>query len=504
MKDTLTKTMTWIHTWVGLSFGWVLFMVFFTGTLSVFATEISHWMQPELPSVARPFTQSDMAAIEGALDEAGKGAETWIIKLPDSRMPFVGAWSRGGGAHSELTFDADMHPITPRPTIGGYFFVHFHYALNWRPIGAFIVAGLSVGMLVFLVSGVVIHKRIFKDFFTFRPQASAQRAWLDAHNLAGVLALPFHVMITYTGIVLFHATYVPAALNLLYGGNERAFMRDQIPTYERPASGVAAQSLPLWTFLRKGEEKWGEGQVAHMRVLSPGDRQASVLLSRAPTYQLSDTTPWIAFDAVSGDVLRESPPLAPAAETHQVMTGLHFARFGGSAVRWLYFVLGLAGSAMIATGLILFTVKRQQRAGVEARSLWLAERLNVAAIAGPIVASAAYLWGNRLISTAATGRIETEAMVFFAALAGCVVHALCRPPAMAWREQLGAAAALCAGVPVINGATEDTGLLSSLANEDWMRFGVDAGAFVLGVCIAALVVRLGRRGNLALSRSQAS
>ncbi len=39
--------MAWLHTWLGLYLGWLLFAVFLTGTMAVFEHSISHWMQPE-------------------------------------------------------------------------------------------------------------------------------------------------------------------------------------------------------------------------------------------------------------------------------------------------------------------------------------------------------------------------------------------------------------------------------------------------------------------------
>ena len=44
--------MNWIHSWSGLLFGWLLFAVFLTGTLTVFDNEITYWMQPELLEVS--------------------------------------------------------------------------------------------------------------------------------------------------------------------------------------------------------------------------------------------------------------------------------------------------------------------------------------------------------------------------------------------------------------------------------------------------------------------
>ena len=75
--------------------------------------------------------------------------------------------------------------------------------------GRWIVGTCALVMLVALVSGIVTHRRIFADFFTFRRPRRSQRGWLDAHNVFGVLALPFHLMITYTGLVTLAPMYMP-------------------------------------------------------------------------------------------------------------------------------------------------------------------------------------------------------------------------------------------------------------------------------------------------------
>ncbi|XOT98199.1 PepSY domain-containing protein, partial [Alcaligenes pakistanensis] len=41
--------MAWLHTWVGLVVGWILFFVFVTGTAGYVDDEITRWMEPERP-----------------------------------------------------------------------------------------------------------------------------------------------------------------------------------------------------------------------------------------------------------------------------------------------------------------------------------------------------------------------------------------------------------------------------------------------------------------------
>lgn len=61
MKNRLTQLMNWLYTLTGLLFGWLLVAVFLTGTLTLFDTEITSWMQPELQEIT-----SDTSRIGGS------------------------------------------------------------------------------------------------------------------------------------------------------------------------------------------------------------------------------------------------------------------------------------------------------------------------------------------------------------------------------------------------------------------------------------------------------
>ncbi len=48
-----------------------------------------------------------------------------------------------------------------------------------------------MAMLALCVSGVIIHRKIFADFFTLRRSRQPQRLILDIHNTAGTLGFIF-------------------------------------------------------------------------------------------------------------------------------------------------------------------------------------------------------------------------------------------------------------------------------------------------------------------------
>jgi uncharacterized iron-regulated membrane protein len=103
-------------------------------------------------------------------------------------------------------------------------------------------------MMVALVSGVIVHRRIFQDFFTFRP-GKGQRSWLDAHNASAVLTLPFLFMIVYTGLAHFYTSYMPWPLQSLYGQDRSAYSRYESELNARPEANTLRMCLPLqlWT-----------------------------------------------------------------------------------------------------------------------------------------------------------------------------------------------------------------------------------------------------------------
>ena len=503
-QKTFTQSMSWLHTWCGLLLGWVLFAIFLTGTIAVFDKELNWWMQPELSK--GPLDQS--AATHTAqrwLEANHSDAASWNISLPTERAPAL-AVSTGEQRRGERTY---LDPLSgevlePRETVGGNFFFRFHYTLHMpRLLGIWLVGFAAMAMLVALISGIVIHKKIFKEFFTFRPR-KGQRSWLDGHNASAVLLLPFHLMITYTGLVIFFLIYMPAALDALYDGDRQAMQRDQradssqqvqAPGRDgqrrqpeagreagqpRPELSVAtAPLLPLADFIVRGEAHYGKGTLSGLTVSNPGKPNARVAVRPLLGSRIELTKgEQMLFDGVTGKLLQAPPPSRASLLTQRVMAGLHFAQFGGYPMRWLYFLCGLVSCVMIASGLVLYTVKQRKQAKGSRTFLNAVERLNIATVAGLCVASIALLWANRLLPVELAGRGVWETRVFFGVWLLTLAHAAARPVFVAWREQLFTAAGLCVALPML-------GLLDGFAL-DATRLSVEITSVALGVTLAWL------------------
>ena len=229
---------------VDFHMGWVLLAVFVTGTASYYRTDISRWMRPELRQVESLSPDAQVRAAEfgvAHLTAHAGGARSWFIGLPTPDSPVVDLFwrTRPGTPPGQARLDpATGAPAVIRDTKGGDFLYRFHFELSMPPLtGRWVVGTCALVLLVALISGIVTHRRIFADFFTFRRDKSAQRGWLDAHNVTGVLALPFHLMITYTGIVTLSVMYMPWGITTAYRGEAQTFFAEsgQIPAPRPPA-----------------------------------------------------------------------------------------------------------------------------------------------------------------------------------------------------------------------------------------------------------------------------
>src|SRR5690606_29934918 len=161
-EQSITQKLSWLHTWGGLIFGWILFAIFLTGTLAVFDKEISHWMQPEIQQKA--VTQA-FAAQKGLdwLATHKPDAGNWNISLPTERSPALRVSAEEGRRGAGQMLDAQTgEAVEVRESAGGGFFFRFHFTLNLpRNIGIWTVSLAAMAMLAALVSGIVIHKKFF-------------------------------------------------------------------------------------------------------------------------------------------------------------------------------------------------------------------------------------------------------------------------------------------------------------------------------------------------------
>lgn len=506
MEPTFRKSMAWLHTWAGVVIGALLFVIFWMGTLSVFDREIDRWMVPGTrltPAVAQqPFSFDAAARTARPLVQ---GSPQWYVRPPTERVPALELRWRN---EATKTFERRyLHPQTGAvlahtDTLAGTGFIFpFHYSLHikWKDVGYWLVGMAGMAMMLLVVSGVVIHRKIFVDFFLFRPKKHLQRASLDLHNLTGVLALPFHFMIALSGLVIFMNIYLPSAVYGPYAQEakpQEAFFAEAYGSYKRAKAGVPAAAVPasLDAMASAARREWNGSEPNFLRVWHPGDANSYVELRRSYEDAVTMNVDTLMFDATTGAVLNRHVT-APVMGAQRFISGLHFIQFRHWTLRWLYFAAGLAGCIMIATGFLFWLeARRASHAKKGLAGVRVVEALSVAAVPGIMAATMAFFIANRLLpldaALAGWDRAALEMWVFYLVWLVTLAHAAWRAWAqdtrrasIAWREQTWVVAALAALAVALNWATTGQHLahtlghgITSVAGMDLLLLALAAGA----------------------------
>jgi len=529
-------SMAWLHTWFGLVLGFVLMVVFFFGSLSVFDREIDRWAIPAMPSfdkVLKPVFE-DMKPSAQALELAksrvnGPLAESFpVIKswgaYTTHRDPVLGLFSSYELPNAKDPEDSvwGNRTIDPRNgqslpddhlKVGSQFFYPLHYSLNlnWMNLGTWIVGFAALIMLVALVSGVVMHRKIFRELFTFRPKKHTQRSALDLHNLTGVVALPFHFIFAFSGLVIFGGIYFPVTHTQLHPLHELHEKHEAAETgLPHDRANVAGPMASVDAMVAEAQRRWAAqdmaGDVGFLSVQHVGDANSYVSIYRAGTDRIALVGNGIHFKASTGEVLREDPPQTVVASINTFLTGLHLQHFRHWMLRWLYVLGGLAGCVCIATGFIFFVEKRKKqhaKQGVTG-ARWV-DAFAVATVTGMLVATLSMLIGNRLLPLDLPARGDWERYIFWGAWVLAFAHGIWRTApvaearmAPAWREQCWAIVVLAVAAVLLNWVTTGDHLLRTIGNGYWPVAGVDLA--ILASAAVALVAarRLKHRSDRAL------
>ena len=516
MNGSFRQSMSWLHTWAGLVLGTVLYFIFITGSVGYFDDEITYWMQPEIPSISASVDQNTLLIkAEKQLSQVAANAANWFIKFPTGRTRALSiSWKnppneitgKASQWQQEILDPLSGKPVITRQTGGGDKLYQMHYALHYMPRvwGYWISSLAALFMLVALITGIVIHKKIFKEFFTFRP-GKKQRSWLDMHNILSVLPLPFHLMITYSGLILLMFTTMQGVMTASYGAGKENRERFYDVVFSegvehKNTAGITAKNITLTTLLSKTETRWGKNQISSIHIKNRGDINSYIEVTQQGNNGLNHGQSLI-LNAKNGElqlISGEHEATGNAIQLYELMRNLHEGLFAGTALRWLYFISSLMGAGMIATGMILWAAKRREKANkndTAGYELILVEYLNIGTIVGLPIAIAAYLWANRLIPTGLKGRDQWEIHSLFI----CWALMLFLPFLLAkkyslrqlWVGELAIATIVFALLPVINIFTTDKYLSLSLSQNDWVMVSFDLSLwiFALGFGIGAYKLR---------------
>ena len=100
--------MAWLHSWIGLCFGWLLFAIFLTGSVTYYRQEISLWMQPQFATM-QVNQQTAVKSAFNYLQKNAPDAKSWYIGVASEQLPVNKIyWQKADGGYESKKVAKDF------------------------------------------------------------------------------------------------------------------------------------------------------------------------------------------------------------------------------------------------------------------------------------------------------------------------------------------------------------------------------------------------------------
>lgn len=362
--NTVKKSIS-AHRSMALAIAALLYLTCLTGTLSVFFEEFQRWEQPSIEEYTDYTPAQIHTAIQDFQQRVIQTPKTLWVVLPTEAVPRMHI----SGDGQEWFINRDGHLSAPPLEAWTAMLTKLHVQLHLpQNIGLILVGILGVLLFSLIFSGLLSHPNIFKDAFRWRRgrQALAQ---VDLHNRLSIWALPFYLMISFTGAFIgLMGLFSVIAGAAFYGNNNEALLDDIYGS--DPVISKVSVNLDINTALENLKSVAPEASPIYLAIQNLGtDEQYFEIAATLPQRLIYSEI--YRFHA-DGSLINHQQ-FSDGAVGRQVAYSvyrLHFGHYAGQWVKVIYGLLGLALSVVCASGINIWLAKRKHESALN--DLWVA------------------------------------------------------------------------------------------------------------------------------------
>ncbi|WP_232494794.1 PepSY-associated TM helix domain-containing protein [Novosphingobium kaempferiae] len=357
-----------IHKWTSLVCTVFLLMLCLTGLPLIFHDEIDVLTegapQVGLPGVASSSNAPGLLPLDTIMRKAlaTRPGEVPLFMAFDNESPLMTVTTgprpdAPGAEMSLLVLDRSTGRLVSSPTEDGvmHFLLQLHTDMFLGLPGMLFLGFMGLLFTVAIVSGVVLYAPFMRKFAfgTLRTSRSKRLKWLDYHNLLGIVALAWTVVVGLTGVVNTLATPINkmwqsaelAGMTRAYAGRE-ALPPSRYGSLDK-AMASARKALPGNNPQFIGFPGGNFSSAHHYAVFFQGD---TPLTERLLTPAL--------IDAETG-TFTDARPMPWYNQALALSQPLHFGDYGGLPLKILWAVLDLFTIVILGSGLYLWLGKRR-------------------------------------------------------------------------------------------------------------------------------------------------
>ncbi|MFC6101181.1 PepSY-associated TM helix domain-containing protein [Olivibacter domesticus] len=255
-KSTFRKVSEWLHLWIGLFSGIIVFVVCLTGGIWVWRYEVWHFTeryQQVAPQKASFLVPSRLIARTGQYlsEKSGKAVNAQSITYGKVNRAAYLSFKLGkdGGALvyvNPYTGEKLKDKREPSPSEKFFIFIRAGHRFFWLPqkIGSPIVGAACILFLITLITGFIWwypskwNKKAREKSFKIKWGAKWKRLNIDLHNVLGFYSLLVVMALTISGVVFTFEWFEKAVYSTL------TWKQQPAATAETPLSDTLTVGLP--------------------------------------------------------------------------------------------------------------------------------------------------------------------------------------------------------------------------------------------------------------------
>lgn len=419
-----------LHSWSGMVLGLFLFLVSITGCFALFDHEIKTWenhnLRLELPENPIPINDNFLQWVD---KELGDNEPLIVgITFPNKYEPYYRGRLQFKDQNKQrvtrfISWNATNGEVLKERGGGlSEWVLDFHRDLMWpkahggRQIGRAIVGIAGIIMMLSIISGILTHTKIIREFFTLRFKNTIRLKWTDTHKALGLWALPFYSMISFTGAFLGIIAILSPIIALLAFKGDTAALTNAVFGEPTKATGVQEKMLSM-DEVRRLRNPQSDTLPNSVLISNWGDSAAEYRIFYPVNNELSRTEEHI-ISGVSGKSIKFTPTskLTTPRRISASITPLHYGTYGGIWLKALYFILGISLCVLIATGLIMWIERRLHgKEGTRSEQFYRRlGRITIGATIGLAIATAALFYLDKLYQGSEDHRLWWTGVTYFA------------------------------------------------------------------------------------------
>lgn len=355
----MNKTLFKIHSWAALMAFVPLLVICLSGSLLVFKHEIDGLLMGDKVEVV---PQTQRLSLDPLLDRVQRALPDyevvgWLLFQDSGRADQLYVMKKGTSDWSFFHLNPYTGVLLSEPRPYNHYFtdwlLELHYTLLLGDAGLAITSIFALALLLLGVTGIYLHRKFWKKFFTLRWHSRLVVYFSDLHKMVGLVSSPILVILAFTG----------AWWNIVSYLHER---QEHADGFEHHVMQARLYSNTISFDALKAEAELSLEGFAVTYLSLPWEPEANITLwGDVPTGNVlaSEYASTVTFSARTGENLghydiRAASVGATIVDSYR---RLHYGDFAGLTSKIVWALLGSAPLILALTGMTLWYKRRKQR-----------------------------------------------------------------------------------------------------------------------------------------------